>query len=169
MYKPKKPKSYHKKDCVSNEEAEDIKRKPKFGTPGEWVQQGENPFWHCISFALADKTRVTIPGLFVEISHLTGKKVKFEKNKATLFLREPGQPLRRVVQIDVKKPLPKGGERAEDWPHEHFGQSRIPFTKELAQSLINLNVTVKYFLDRSNIQLDESIDVDFKKLEYELK
>lgn len=32
MYKPKKPKSYHKKDCVSNEEAEDIKRKPKFGT-----------------------------------------------------------------------------------------------------------------------------------------
>lgn len=103
MYKPKKPKSYHKKDCVSNEEAEDIKRKPKFGTPGEWVQQGENPFWHCISFALADKTRVTIPGLFVEISHLTGKKVKFEKNKATLFLREPGQPLRRVIQIDVKK------------------------------------------------------------------
>ena len=53
--------------------------------------------------------------------------------------------------------------------NEHFGQTRTPFTKEFAQYLINLNVTVKYFLDRSNIQLDESIDVDFKKLEYELK
>ena len=141
----------------------------KAGDPGDWQMLGENENAHVIGFALANEDGVTIPGLTAEISHLRGPRVKMHRSKASLFLREIGQPLKRVIQIDLKSPLPKGGEKAEDWPHEHIGQQRNVFPKGSSEATMCLEEIVEYFQRRANIKLTTPIDTNIDGLEFSLK
>lgn len=165
-------------ECVSNSEAEEICLRYKFGSVDDWrpelksVNKGkkvEPATEYSCGCGLSDEYGVAHKGLRVLFQVLESKKIELTRTKGTLFLRDQNTKVeKRVVQIEVRTPLDKGGFNADDWPHLHYGRQVIKFGRDEGRADMTPEETVRYFTKKANIQFDPEVNCDFSEAGFKL-
>ena len=117
---------------------------------------------------VTDEDGETIPGLWCKGVVTIGRRVVIER--LTLMLLKHANDdsdSGRVVQLDVKVPLPKHGPTDQNWPHVHIGTSvENLLLLNVKKFKIDLREMVKLFEQKSGIEFRPPIkEVDDFALE----
>lgn len=95
----------------------------KHGSPGDqWEQNRGLSYAMTLDFGLVDADGARIRGLHVGLQARIGKSVPYDIWNLTLFVNEPGWPVRMAYQLSVNR-RPGLRPRDHDYPHEHIGDA----------------------------------------------
>lgn len=171
----KKRKEVLEQGLVSTEEADELTATLKYCDPGEWRYESDGkgkkrnlniPQQYTKKFFghLTEENGVSQPGLMVNGVHSKCPRIRSERFSLT-YKKMPvdGYPEKRIVQIDVKLPLPKAGDSDLNWPHIHYGQ-KAENLEVYSNREIDIVATVRKFEETSNIRFEPSLtdDDDFE-------
>lgn len=155
-------KVFNEQGLVTEEEADELTRDLKYCNPGEWKfrpakgnksKRLGNSITKEFNSILFGADNITIPGLNVVGLHTKCPRIRVEKLTLTYNkLRSKEIDQQRIVQVEVKLPLPEEGQKSLNWPHVHYGSVSRNLNIEKTIAKVDVSETAEIFERSANIE-----------------